>query len=71
MNTGTVLIDITDQKAFGFLHEMEALQWIKIIESSGTCKPKLSEKYRGALSKEQGESLREHIHQMRSEWDSI
>ena len=30
---------------------------------------KLSDKYRGILSKKQGESLNEHIKQMREEWD--
>ena len=32
---------------------------------------RLSDKYRGILSKEQGQSLNEHITEMRSEWNSI
>ena len=32
-------------------------------------KKRLSDKYRGILSKEQGENLNEHIKQMRDEWD--
>ncbi|MBU1820613.1 MAG: hypothetical protein KKG00_03750, partial [Bacteroidetes bacterium] len=32
---------------------------------------KLSEKYRGMLSKEDGKLLNEHIEKMRSEWSSI
>jgi hypothetical protein len=32
---------------------------------------KLSDKYRGIITKEQGLELNEHIKQMRSEWNSI
>ncbi len=31
---------------------------------------KLSDKYRGIFSKEQGEELNKHIKQMREEWNS-
>lgn len=31
---------------------------------------RLSDKYRGILSRKQGESLNEHIKQIREEWDS-
>lgn len=34
-------------------------------------KTKLSDKYKGTISKEQGESLNEHIKQMRNEWNNI
>lgn len=34
-------------------------------------KTKLSDKYRGIITKEQGLELNEHIKQMRSEWNSI
>lgn len=32
-------------------------------------KKRLSDKYRGILTKKQGENLNEHIKQMREEWD--
>lgn len=32
---------------------------------------KLSDKYKGIISKEQGENLNEHIKQMRNEWNTI
>jgi len=36
-----------------------------------THQPKrLSDKYRNSITKEQAHSLKEHIKQMRSEWDS-
>jgi hypothetical protein len=34
-------------------------------------KTKLSDKYRGIITKEQGQNLNEHIRQMRSEWNNI
>ncbi|MEO0310762.1 MAG: hypothetical protein RIQ89_419 [Bacteroidota bacterium] len=34
-------------------------------------KKKLSEKYKGTFTEEQGKNLNEHIKQMRSEWNSI
>jgi hypothetical protein len=34
-------------------------------------KQKLSDKYKGIITKEQGQNLNEHIKQMRSEWNSI
>ncbi|MEA5140050.1 hypothetical protein [Arcicella rigui] len=34
-------------------------------------KTKLSEKYRGILSKEQGDNLDSHISKMRGEWNGI
>lgn len=68
----TMLIQLTNQKAAGLLHELEELHLIKVLEkniSTGT--PKLSEKYRGSISTEQGKQLNEHIKQMRKEWSSI
>lgn len=32
---------------------------------------KLSDKYRGFISKEEGQQLNDHINQMRSEWNNI
>jgi hypothetical protein len=68
----TMLIQLTNQKAAGLLHELEELNLIKVLkENIGPEKPKLSDKYRGILSKEEGKKLNEHIKQMRSEWNSI
>jgi hypothetical protein len=68
----TMLIQITNQKALGLLHELEELHLIKVLkENIAPAKPKLSEKYKGIISKEQGKNLQDHIKQMRSEWNSI
>jgi hypothetical protein len=72
MDNTALLIDVTDRKVLGFLHEFEKLQWIKIVEEKKIpTKQKLSDKYRGALTKEQGLNLQAHIQKMRQEWDTI
>lgn len=68
----TMLIQVTNQKAIGLLHELEELRLIKVLkENFAPVKTKLSDKYKGIISKEQGQNLNEHIKQMRSEWNNI
>jgi hypothetical protein len=71
----TMLIQLTNKKAAGLLHEMEDLELIKVLEENihtpTDAKIKLSNKYKGIISKEQGQSLNNHIKQMRSEWNNI
>ncbi|MCB9310020.1 MAG: hypothetical protein H6567_08185 [Lewinellaceae bacterium] len=68
----TMLIQVTNQKAIGLLHELEELQLIKVINENFTpTKTKLSDKYKGIISKEKGQDLNDHIKQMRSEWNNI
>ena len=68
----TMLIQVTNQKAVGLLYELEELDLIKVLkENFTTDKTKLSDKYKGIISKEQGQSLNEHIKEMRSEWNNI
>lgn len=67
-----MLIQVTNQKAIRLLHELEALHLIKVIKENFTpTKTKLSDKYKGIISKEQGQNLNDHIKQMRSEWNNI
>lgn len=45
---------------------------IKVIEdNTAPSQKKLSEKYRGMLSKKDGKLLHEHIEKMRNEWSRI
>lgn len=68
----TVLIELTNQKAMGLLHELEELHLIKVLkENADMDKRKMSEKYKGIITKSQGENLDNHINQMRTEWNSI
>ncbi|MBS1738200.1 MAG: hypothetical protein JSS98_16580 [Bacteroidetes bacterium] len=68
----TMLIQVTNQKAVGLLHELQELHLIKVLKENLTpVKTKLSDKYKGIITKEQGKDLNKHIKQMRSEWNSI
>ena len=68
----TMLIQLTNKKAVGILRELEELHLIKVLNQNTTpVKTKLSDKYKGIITKEQGQNLNEHIKQMRSEWNSI
>ena len=68
----TMLIQVTNQKAIGLLHELQELHLIKVLKENITpTKTKLSDKYKGIITKEQGQYLKEHINQMRSEWNNI
>jgi hypothetical protein len=40
-------------------------------QNSAPKKMKLSDKYKGIITKEQGQNLNDHIKQMRSEWNNI
>ena len=67
-----MLIQVTNHKAVGLLHELEELNLIKVLEENIVpVKTKLSDKYKGVITKEQGQDLNEHIKQMRSEWNNI
>ena len=67
-----MLIQVTNQKAVGLIHELEELHLIKVIKDNiAPSKQKLSDKYKGIISKEQGKNLNEHIKQIRSEWNNI
>lgn len=68
----TMLIEVTNNKAVGILHELEELQLIKVLQRNvNLAQPKLSDKYRGIISKAQGKELNEHIKQMRADWNTI
>lgn len=68
----TMLIQLTNQKAIRLLHELEELNLIKVLkENIDPVKTKLSDKYKGFISKEEGHQLNDHIKQMRSEWNVI
>ncbi|MCF8381669.1 MAG: hypothetical protein K9H49_18995 [Bacteroidales bacterium] len=66
----TMLIQLTNRKALGILHELEELKLIKVLKDNiEPSRVKLSEKYKGFISKEEGRQLNNHIKQMRSEWN--
>ena len=64
----TMLIQLTNKKAAGILYELQELKLIKVLkENVKTPTVKLSEKYKGFISKEEGQHLNDHINHMRSE----
>lgn len=68
----TMLIQLTNQKAKKLLYELEELQLIKVLKDNvQPVKTNLSDKYKGFISKEEGQQLNDHINQMRTEWNSI
>jgi len=69
----TVLIRVNSQDTLHFLYEMQEMNMVKVLKdfSAPTEKPKLSDKFRGAFSKEAGKSFMEHTKASREEWDSI
>ena len=63
-----LVIQLTNQKALGLLHELEELNLIKVVkENLEPAQTKLSDKYRGFISKEEGKQLNGHIKQSRNE----
>ncbi len=67
----TLLIQLTNHKALGLLHEMEALDLIKVLEENIPKKEKISEKYAGKLPSDVADELRKHIIQSRNEWNGL
>ena len=65
----TVLIQLTNQKAMGLLHEMEELHLIKVLEENLQPKQKLSERFAGSLNltDQQYNDFQQHLTQSRSE----
>lgn len=70
----TITLDVLNEKALILLRDLEVLNLIKFrdeVQETKPAKVKLSDKYKGIISKEQGQELNEHIKQMRSEWNNI
>jgi uncharacterized protein YydD (DUF2326 family) len=66
----TMLIEVTNQKAVGLLHELEELHLIKVLQKNTVInKQKLSEKYAGILTAEEADKFQDYLKQARSEWD--
>jgi hypothetical protein len=68
----TVIIELTTPKTMKLILELEELHLLRVLKKN--IKPdgiKLSEKYKGFISKEEGLHLDNHINQMRDEWNNI
>ena len=69
---GTVVIEIKDDVAYGFLHQLERMNVLRVVSRQHTQNSngqKLSKRFAGALSSERVNELQEELNQMRNEWD--
>jgi len=67
----TLLVELTHKNALQLLRDLEALDIIRLHNNENPDKKKLSEKYRGILTKEESQDLSRHIIETRSEWNNI
>jgi hypothetical protein len=66
----TLIIQLTNQKAYKLLLELEDLHLIKVLKKNIHSKQKLSEKYAGKLPAEVADELQNYVAQSRDEWNS-
>jgi hypothetical protein len=64
----TLLIQLTNHKALGLLHEMEALDLIKVLEENVFEEKNFFEKYAGELPSNVADELQEYVSKSRNEW---
>ena len=69
--TNTITVELTHSRALQLLQDLEAMQIIRLFNNKPVAQQKLSDKYRGVLTKEEGKSLNKHINNMRNEWNDI
>jgi hypothetical protein len=65
----TVLVQITNNKAYRLLKDLEDLQIIKLLKNNIKPSQKLSKKYAGKLPSDVADELQTYITQSRNEWD--
>ncbi|NOU21667.1 MAG: hypothetical protein HOO93_07705 [Methyloglobulus sp.] len=66
----TVLVQITNNKAYRLLEDLEDLQIIKVLKKSKQPVQKLSEKYAGKLPSEIADQLQNQLTLSRDEWNN-
>ena len=65
-----IMVQLTHSKALQLLQDLEDMNIIRLFKSKEVDSPKLSDKYRGSLTKVNGKKLNKHIDQMRNEWNN-
>jgi len=65
----TAVIEIKNELAYNFLHNLERMDVLRIVSRKNDRKQKLSERFAGSLSDERVEELQKELDQMRNEWD--
>jgi len=64
----TFVIELTNQKAYKLLKELEELHIIRVLKKNVKHDTKLSDKFEGKLSPEIAEDLQNYVTQSRNEW---
>lgn len=67
----TILITLKNEKARKLIRDLEDLDIIEVIKENIVINKKMSERFKGLLSKKEGEELKNHVDQSRAEWDNI
>lgn len=67
----TILITLKTVKARNLIRDLEDLNIIEVIKENIVIKSKMSDRFKGLLTKNQGEDLKKHIDQSRQEWSNI
>jgi Tfp pilus assembly PilM family ATPase len=67
----TYTIELTNQKAYKLLKELEELHIIRVLKKNVKPEQKLSDRFEGKLSPEIAEDLQNYVTQSRNEWDSL
>jgi len=67
----TVLLEITNEKAYKLIQDLEALDIVKILEKNTKPKESLSKRFAGSLNltDQQYEELQQHVIDSRNEWE--
>jgi len=71
-NMNTAVIEIKNDIAYSFLHDLERMNVLRIIQRDATLqtsKLKLSDRFAGCLSSERVDELQQELSQMRNEWN--
>ncbi len=66
----TLLIELTNQKAYKLIQELEELHILRVLKKNKSTKKKekLSEKYAGKLSPDVAAKMQQYIKKSRKEW---
>lgn len=67
----TVLLEITNEKAYKLIQDLEALDIVKILEKNTKPKESLSKRFAGSLdlTDQQYEEFQQHVIDSRNEWE--
>lgn len=66
----TLIIQLTNQRAYKLLQELEDLHLIRVLKKNVQSQQKLSEKYAGKLPSDIADELQHYVSQSRDEWNN-